>query len=70
MQHIAQELNVPVLDLLPPLRTEALRLRDPSMYHSSEIYHDIFYDQNHHTETGTVFVANQIYSFLNGLTPP
>jgi hypothetical protein len=65
MKAIGKELDVPVLDLLPPLRAEALRLRGPSIYHSTEFINDIFYDQNHHTEAASVFVANQIYSFLS-----
>jgi len=67
MQEIGKELDVPVLDLLPPLRAEALRLDGPSIYHGDKMYYDLFYDQNHHTEAGSVFVANQIYSFLSNL---
>lgn len=61
---IGKELDIPVLDLLPPLRAEALRLQDTSMYHSQKFYPDLFFDQCHHTEAGSAFIADQIYAFL------
>lgn len=64
LKRIGEELDIPVLDLLPAFRAEALRLRDPSMYHSPEIFHDLFYDQCHHTAAGSELVAKQVYEFL------
>ena len=64
---VGKVLDIPVLDLLPPLRAEALRLQNPSMYHSQQIYQDLFYDQCHHTPAGSAFVADQIYSFLSDM---
>jgi hypothetical protein len=65
MKLIGKEMDIPVLDLLPPLRAEALRVGGPAIYHGKEFHSDIFYDQNHHTEAGSALVANQIYSFLS-----
>ncbi len=63
--HIGKQLDIPVLDLLPPLRDEALKLRDPSIYHTQQFYQDLFYDQCHHTPAGSALIADQIYLFLN-----
>jgi len=65
LKRIASDLDIPLLDLLPPLRAEALRLGGPSIYHGNTIHPELFYDQNHHTEAGTIFVADQIYRFLS-----
>ena len=67
LAQIATELEIPLLDLLPPLRAEALRLGGPAIYHGSELHGELFYDQNHHTEVGTALVTEQIYSFLSAL---
>jgi lysophospholipase L1-like esterase len=64
LKAIGNKLDIPVLDLLPPLRAEALRLRGPSIYHGTTIYADLFYDQCHHTPAGSQLVADQIYLFL------
>ncbi len=64
LKKIGEELGVPVLDLLTALRTEALRLRQPSMYHTETFYADLFYDQCHHTAQGSKRIAGEIYSFL------
>lgn len=65
LKRIGKDLDIPVFDLLPLLRTEALQRRDPSMYHSNEIFHDLFYDQCHHTPAGSAVIASGIYSFLD-----
>lgn len=64
LARIGKELDIPVLDLLPVLRAEALRLRDPSMYHTQHFYNDLFYDQCHHTAAGSALIANETYLFL------
>jgi hypothetical protein len=64
MKRIGKELDIPVLDLLPPLRAEALRVGGPAIYHGKEFHSDIFYDQNHHTEAASLFVSKEIYNFL------
>jgi len=64
---MGKQLDIPVLDLLPPLRAEALRLRDPSIYHAQQLYQDLFYDQCHHTAAGSALIADQIYSFLSNM---
>ncbi len=64
LKRLGQELEIPVLDLLPPLRAEALRLRDRSIYRLQEINQDLFYDQCHHTPAGSALVADEIYRFL------
>ncbi len=65
MLAIADDLDVATLDLLPGLREEALRNRDPSIYHGEEIFNDLFYDQCHHTPAGSHYVAEAIYQFLS-----
>lgn len=67
LKAIGKNLDIPVLDLLPPLRAEALRLQSPAMYHSRDIYRDLFYDQCHHTAEGSAVIADQIYNFLSKL---
>lgn len=64
LRRIGRELDVPVLDLLPILREEALRLRDPSIYRSQQFYGDLFYDQCHHTPAGSALIAKEITEFL------
>lgn len=66
LQRVGAELGIPVLDLLPPLRAEAVRLRDPSIYHAQQPVQDLFYDQCHHTAVGSHFIAGQMYNFLQG----
>jgi len=61
---LGKELDIPVLDLLPVLRAEALRLRDPSIYHTQNFYNDLFYDQCHHTAKGSEVIAKEITDFL------
>lgn len=61
---IGEDMNIPVLDLLPYLRDAALQLRGPEMYHASEMFHDLFYDLCHHTAEGSEVVATEIYRFL------
>lgn len=65
LKRIGQELDIPVLDLLPVLRRAALQHRDPSMYHVNEIFTDLFYDQCHHTPAGSAVIASEIYTFLD-----
>ena len=69
MQHIASELKIPLLDLLPPLRAEALRMGGTEIYQHHDLVAGLFYDQNHHTEHGSDFVAAQIYQFLKQTNP-
>lgn len=64
LKRLSQELDIPVLDLLPALRAEALRLRDPAIYQLQEINQDLFYDQCHHTPVGSAVVADEVYRFL------
>lgn len=65
LKQIGKDLDIPVLDLLPAFRVEALRLRDESIYHQEAFFPDLFYDQCHHTPAGSKLVADQIFSFLD-----
>jgi len=64
LRRIGRELDIPVLDLLPALREEALRLQNPSIYESEKYYDDLFYDQCHHTAAGSALIAKEITHFL------
>jgi hypothetical protein len=68
LETIMNNLGVPFLDLLPPLREKAKRISGDNTYQSNVFHSDLFFDQCHHTEQGSEFVAEQIYQFL--LTQP
>ena len=53
LRKIAGKIDVPVLDLLPPLREMWMKSREP-----------LFYDQCHYTEYGNEAVAGLILAFL------
>jgi hypothetical protein len=62
---IGRELEVPVLDLLPPLRRAARSSRGENAFRPHVFHTDLFYDQCHHTPTGSAVVAEALYSFLS-----
>jgi hypothetical protein len=52
------------LDLLPPLRKEALQLKGEQIYRGKQFFNDLFFDQCHHSEQGSEFVTGKSYDFL------
>lgn len=60
LRNIAEELDIPMLDLLPPLREDLARWeaggRDPAQR--------LFYDWCHHTPAGNERIAKWVHTFL------
>jgi hypothetical protein len=55
LREIADQLEIPLLDMLPVLRLEHERG-----------HRELFFDQCHHTTFGNAFIADQILAFLKG----
>lgn len=64
LKRVAEELGIPVLDLLPAFRKAALESKGEAIYRGEQFHGELFYDQCHHTPAGSALVANEIYNFL------
>jgi len=62
---IGNRLKVPVLDLLPALQQQAKQIGGKDIYQQQRLVADLFYDQCHHTPTGSEVVATEMYQFLS-----